>query len=110
MQSRVILLAGLILLSLTLAPRVYILVEEATGLFPVDEGVIVLLHLPEGPWFRTPFIVAHACIAWGVVLIRTGHATLLLKVLMFVVLSEMVAIYLTTFRFWNNGFGEVPLY
>jgi hypothetical protein len=92
-----------------LAPRVYVMVEAAINTFPMPEGVIQFVDLEFAWWFRAPFIAAHACVAWLVVLMWRGSATVSHKILTLMLLGEMTAMYLSVLRFWNNGV-EVTLY
>jgi hypothetical protein len=88
---------------------VYLNAQTAAGVFPIADGVITFVDLEFVPWFRAPFIAAHACVAWLVVLTWRGHATLLQKILMLILLVEMATIYVIVLRFWHSGVG-VSLY
>ena len=108
MRNRVIFFAALAI-AVVLLPRVYDTVEAVRDVFPIDEGVIVNLHLDFVPWYRAVFIAAHAFVAWFAVLIWRHNATSLHKVITLVLLAELIIIYAVTLRFWYGGI-EVTLY
>jgi len=96
-------------IAVTLAPRVYLTVETARDVFPIDEGAIQFVDLEFAWWVRAPFIAAHVCAAWLVVLMWKGRATLSHKIVTLILLGEMATLYLTVLRFWQSGI-LVPLF
>ena len=108
MRNRVVILVALAVVA-ALLPRVYLTVEAVRGLFPIAKDDIVFVDLDFVPWLRAAFIAAHACVAWFLVLIWRRKATLPLKILTLILLTELVTIYLVTLRFWYGGI-EVTLY
>ncbi len=109
MWNRVMFLVALTI-AVALVPRVYLTLEAVIGLFPIKEGDIVTVDLDAALWLRAAFIAAHACVAWFVVLIWRGNATVSHKVLTLILLGELIAIYVVTMRFWYGGIPEIRLY
>lgn len=108
MWNRVIFVVALTI-AIALMPRVYLTVEAAIGLFPIREG-IWLVDLDFVIWLRAAFVAAHACVAWFVAQMWKGKSNLASKILTFVLLAELIVIYLVTLRFWYGGIPEIRLY
>jgi hypothetical protein len=108
MGNRVIFLAALAF-AVVLLPRVYDTAETLIDVFPIDEGEVWFVDLDPAPWYSAVFVAAHACVAWCAALIWRRQATLSLRILTLILLGELIAIYVMTFRFWVGGI-EVRLY
>ncbi len=109
MWNRVIFLIAL-MIAVALLLRVSDTVETAIDVFPIDREQIQLVDLDFALWLRLAFIAGHACVAWFVIQIRRRNATLPLKILTFILFSELIAIYVVTLRFWYGGIEGIRLY
>jgi len=101
MVKRVIFFATLFA-AVVLLPRVYLTVDAAIDLLPVNEYLVPFVELEWALWYRAIFLAAHACVAADVFLIGRGKATLQLKILAVLLLCELITIYVSTFLFWRS--------
>lgn len=92
-----------------LLPRVYVTLDVARNILPIQDGELAVFDVNFGLWARAVFIAAHACVATGIVLIWRANATSKLKILTLILFTELVVIYATTWLFWRNGVFA-PLY
>jgi hypothetical protein len=100
---------GTLFAAVALLPRVFLTVDAAIDLLPVNEYLVPFVELEWALWYRAIFLAAHACVAGGVFLMGRGEGTLQLKILTVLLFCELIIVYATTFLFWRNDLS-IPLY
>ena len=106
---RRVILFGTRFAAVALLPRVFLTVDAAIDLLPVNEYLVPFVELEWTLWYRAIFFAAHACVGGGVFLMLRREASGQLKILTVILLCELVVVYATTFVFWRNDLS-IPLY